>query len=211
MFHALMYWMEENEIDPASLKETNDLLAVVRFKLVTIDYLYNVMRTHPIATKMPNFNEFYHGGLTYHALPSEQKKLFKEKPVLRKNTSETIIQYTFAVKKEDYETVLANGSDLNSETFWACGYKINVGINPSTSEHPYMIVHNLKEESYVPLKHTIFVGSETSYYTWQQKVFSRKSCRGSSGDRDRNSYTKIRFENEINMLNVAVAPRDKQY
>ena len=201
VFHALMYWMEENEIDPASLEETNDLLAVVRFKLVTIDYLYNVMRTHPIATKMPNFNEFYHGGLTYHALPSEQKKLFKEKPVLRKNTLETIIQYTFAVKKEDYDTVFANGSELNSETFWACGYKINVGINPSTSEHPYIIVHNLKKESYVPLKHTIFVG-ETSHHNWQGKGFSRNSCRGSCGS---TFTTKIRFENEINMLNVAVA------
>ena len=47
IFHALMYWMEQNNVDADSL-ETNNLLAVVRFQLVTIDYLYNVIKNHPI-------------------------------------------------------------------------------------------------------------------------------------------------------------------
>jgi hypothetical protein len=37
VFHALMNWVEQNAVDPACFEETNDLLAVVRFKLVTID------------------------------------------------------------------------------------------------------------------------------------------------------------------------------
>jgi hypothetical protein len=205
VFHALMYWMEENEIDPASLEETNDLLAVVRFKLVTIDYLYNVIKNHPIATKMPNFSEFYHGGLTYHALPSEQKKLIEEKPVLRKKPEERIIQYTFDVKKEDYETVLANGSELNSETFWACGYKINVGINPSTTEYPYLIVHNLKKESYVPLKFAFFGQSERE--SWKEKAFNINSCR----ENYKNRFGRSCFENEINTLYVAINPSEVRY
>ena len=57
VFHALTHWMEQNDIDPAGLEETNDLLAVVRFKLVKIDYLYHVIKNHPIALKMPKFHE----------------------------------------------------------------------------------------------------------------------------------------------------------
>ncbi len=55
VFHALMHWMEKNDIDLSGLDETNDLIAVVRIKLVTIDYLYNVIKNHPIALKCQSF------------------------------------------------------------------------------------------------------------------------------------------------------------
>jgi hypothetical protein len=204
VFHALMYWMEQNEVDPASLEETNDLLAVVRFKLVTIDYLYNVIKNHPIASKMPKFSEFYHGGLTYHALPSEQKKLFQEKPVTRKGPEGTIIQHTFVVKEEDFETVVENGSELNSEKFWACGYQISVGINPSSTDilYPYMIVHNLNKESYVPLKFTFLKERETRMYycPWKEKAFKVNSCR----ENYLRSFKREYFGNMIHTLYVAV-------
>ena len=203
VFHALMHWIEENEVDP---EETNDLLSVVRFKLVTIDYLYNVIGNHPIASKMPKFSEFYHGGLVYHALPSEQKKLLKGKLVIRKTPEG--IQYPFVVKKEDFETALTTGSELNSEKFWVCGYKISVGINPSSREiYPYMIVHNLKKESYVPLKFAFLKEKETKslFMSWNQKAFSKKCCRENNKDSFKQSY----FKNTINTLYVAVTHWDK--
>jgi hypothetical protein len=204
VFHALMNWMEQNEVDP---DQTNDLLAVVRFELVTIDYLYNVIGNHPIASKMLKFSEFYNDGLIYHALPSEQQKLFEEKPVIRKRREG--IQYAFVVKKGDFETALTMGSEINSERFWACGYKISVGINPSSNEiYPYMIVHNLKKQSYVPLKFAFFK-SETiisGYNIWKEKAFSANSCR----ENYRNSFARSYFGNEINTLYVAVTPSDKR-
>ena len=210
VFHALMYWMEQNEVDPASLEETNDLLAVVRYKLVTIDYLYNVIKNHPIASKMPKFSELYYDGLTYHALPSEQKKLFEDKPVRRKGPEGTIIQHTFVVEKEDFETVVANGSELNSEMFWACGYQISVGINPSSNTFcPYLIVHNLKNESYVPLKFAFFKESETRH-NWNQKAFGTNSCRENfNGNLSRKYFREN--ENEMNTFNVAVTPSEGRY
>jgi hypothetical protein len=210
VFHALMYWIEQNEVDPASLEETNDLLAVVRSKLITIDYLYNVVKNHPIASKMPKFSEFYHGGLAYHALPSEQKKLFQEKPVTRKEAEGPIIQHTFVVKEVDFESVVANGSELNSETFWACGYQISVGIKPSSNDmlYPYMIVHNLEKESYVPLKFAFLKEGETTRYQhWKEKAFNVKCCRENYENRFARSY----FANDINTLYVAVIPGDKRY
>ena len=211
VFHALMYWMEQNVIDPGGLKETNDLLAVVRFKLVTVDYLYNVVRNHPIATRMPYFNEFYYDGLTYHALPSQQKKLFKEKPVPRKKTDKIIIQFVFAVKKEDYATALANESCIQTKNFWACGYNMRVGINPSDTENLFLIVHDLNKESYVPLRFAVF--KETGYSQHRSKRISIEfvdhAFKGNSFRKHFKNKGNL-FKDNINTLKVAVAPWDER-
>ena len=204
VFHALMYWMEENKVHPDTLED--DFLAVVRFKLVTFDYLYNVIRHHSIASNMGNFSDLYRDGLTYHAASSEQKKLLEEKPVVRKKPQEKVIQYIFLVKKKDYETALANGKELNSERFWACGYQINVSINPSSSDHPYLIVHNLKPESYVPLKFA-FLANREGHTQWKEKAFSINSCRETYKTR----FSQSNFDSEINMLHVAVIPCEGRY
>ena len=126
VFHALMYWMEQNDVDPVSLEDTNDLLAAVRFKLVTIDYLYNVIKNHPIASKMPKFMELYLAGMTYHAILQGQKKLLKDQPVVRKKSEVGICQHTFVIKKEDYDNARENPKFKWNE-FWACGYKMSLG------------------------------------------------------------------------------------
>ena len=179
VFHALMHWMEKNDIDPSGLKETNDLLAVVRFKLVTIDYLYNVIKNHPIALKMPKFHELYLGGMTCHAIPPEQKKLLQEQPVLRKKLERNIIQYTFVIKKEDFVTAALRKTKLSSDKFWACGYKLSLDYicRPNYINNDYLdlSVHNLNEESLVPLKFAL--GINGSFYSLQQETFDLNSCK----------------------------------
>ena len=158
VFHALMFWMEENGVNPADLvEEANDLLAVVRFKLVTIDYLYNVINNHPVASKMPKFNELYIAGMTYHAIPEEQKELLEQKPVLRRKPEQTVFQHVVALKEQDFETASRRRTYKCPENFWACGYKIGVGLiynglGPSGHKvYPQLSVHNLKKESLVHL------------------------------------------------------------
>jgi hypothetical protein len=179
VFHALVHWMEQNDVDPAGLEETNDLLAVVRFKLVTVDYLYNVIKNHPIALRMPKFNELYLGGMTYHAIPEEQKKLLEEQPVLRKKPERDIIQYTFVAKKYG----------LNSDTFWACGYKMSVGLvyriqktsgsryNQTSYYDPCLSIHDLNKESSVPLNFTITRSEFISNNSLQKETFNLNSCK----------------------------------
>ena len=113
---------------PAALEETNDLLALVRFKLITIDYLYNVVKNHFIASKMPKFKELFLDGMIYHAIPSEQKELLEEQPVVRKEPGTDIIQYTFIVRKEDFQAAKQTGKYETSDEFWACGYKTSVSL-----------------------------------------------------------------------------------
>ncbi|CAB4030041.1 BTB POZ domain-containing POB1 [Paramuricea clavata] len=183
VFHALMHWMEQNDVDPAGLEETNDLLAAVRFKLVTIDYLYNVIKNHPIALKMPKFSELYLGGMTHHAIPVEQKSLLEEPPVLRKEHKGNIIQHTFVVKKEDYAETSSGGAvELISDEFWACGYKMSVHLSICCSSYSFhysdlsMSVHNLNKESLVPLKFAFLKNGTTM--SLQEKTFNQKqlSC-----------------------------------
>ncbi|CAB4042159.1 BTB POZ domain-containing POB1 [Paramuricea clavata] len=175
VFHALMHWMEQNDVDPAGLEETNDLLAVVRFKLVTIDYLYNVIKNHPIALKMSKFSELYLGGMTYHAITAEQKEVLEKLPVLRKKPERNIIQYTFVVKKEDYKAAPGRPTELISDEFWACGYKMSVHLSipyySSDDSDLSMSVHNLSKESLVPLKF-VFMKNGTIMNV-QQKTFNQ--------------------------------------
>ena len=160
VFHALMYWMKQNDIDPAGLEETNDLLAVVRFKLVKIDYLYNVIKNHPIALKMPKFHELYLSGMTYKAIPPTQKKLLEEQPVLRKKPERDIIPYTFVIKKEDCDAAFGKKTKLYSDEFWACGYQMSLDMLLSYSPylggyadaHLDLSLNDLNKESEVPLK-----------------------------------------------------------
>ena len=178
VFHALMHWMEQNEIDPASLKETNDLLAVVRFKLVTIDYLYNVINNHPIASKMPKFNELYLGGMTYHAIPAKQKELLERQPVERKKHEGIISQHVSVITEQDLRTAIETKTYKALDEFWACGYKMSIGLSLTydygyAEIHPQLSVHNLNKESLVPLNFA-FTTKKTNV-RWMEKQFCMTS------------------------------------
>ena len=212
VFQALMHWMEQNEVDPVNLDKANDLLTVVRFQLVTIDYLYNVIREHPIASKMPNFSDLYHKALLYHAMPSEQRKMLEKRPVLRKYVEKgEIIQYTFDIKKEDFETVMASGRELHSKRFWACGYQMSVGITPCSSENAYLMVHNVKKESFVPLEFAFFKDKRSFDYldwkSWKQANFRKDSCK----EFYKNNFSRSYFQKNDNTLYVAVALKQGRY
>lgn len=150
VFHALMHWMGQNNVDADSLEETNNLTAVVRFQLVTIDYLY-----HPIASKMPKFEQLFLDGMIYHAMPSEQKKMLEEQPVTRTKSGEDIIVHTYLLN-EDYSRKINRKLPIPLETFYACGYKMSVTLRHSGYGHyPYLKIYNLNKEGLVPLKFKI--------------------------------------------------------
>ena len=178
VFHALMYWMEQNKVEADSLEETGDLLAVVRFEFVTFDYLYNVIKEHPIASRMPKFNQLFLDGMIYHAAPSEQKgaMFIFGQPVQRKKSEKNVFVYTYLFTSQ----TLKSESNIQLGEFWACGYKMSVdmihsstGFNGS-SYYPQLTVHNLKWRSSVPLKFSIF-NAETSTQAWQTETFNKQS------------------------------------
>ena len=172
VFHALMNWMEQNEIDPTT---TSDLLCVVRFKLIMVDYLYNVVKDHFIASKMPKYDELFLNAMIYHALPVEQKKLFREQPLVGKDPGK-ISQYTVVVEGQDFEAAQKTGTYESSDVFSACGYEMRVDlsferIRYSSGTYAVLHVRNLGEESFAPLQFSI-EKNERSINSWHEQNFT---------------------------------------
>ena len=203
VFHALMYWMEQNEIDPTT---TSDLLAVVRLKLMMVDYLYNVVKSHFIASKMPKFNELFLDAMIYHALPAEQKGLLDDQPMVRKDPGPIILQSTPIITKQDFQAAQQTGKCKCSNEFWACGYKMSVGLIKNTVNfrtsyiNAELTVHGLKKESLVPFQFSIEKVERTG--SWERESFMVNCCG------KKYSYINFQhtdFNNDCNLY-VAVKP-----
>ena len=173
VFHALMHWMEQNKTDPTS---TSDLLCVVRFKLMMVDYLYNVVKDHVIASKMPKYDELFLNAMIYHALPAPQKKFFREQPLVRKDP-EAIFQCTVVVDRQNFKAAQEAERYESSDVFWACGYEMSVHLcctrNRFNDQCTYagLYVRNLNEESFAPLQFLI-EKSGRSINSWQEQNFT---------------------------------------
>lgn len=170
VFQALMHWMETNKVDPSSIEATSTLLDAVRFDLTTIDYLYNVIRVHAIASKMPHFQEQLLKGMTYHALPPELKqRLMAVTPVWRKPYVTEIAQYSWNIATSQFPSTsysyTYNGPPYNvkSDVFLFCGYKGQLtfskkNVSAPVNEYPAMITFSVLEltpNNYVPLTWTL--------------------------------------------------------
>ena len=128
VFHALMHWLQFNELVPTSSDQQTPLLSVIRFELMPVDYLYNVVQHHPIAAKMADFNRLYLNGVTYHALTSEIKERLTVKPIKRTAISEDIVQYTWNILNNKIEESVSTQEELKSDEFWCCGYKMQLSL-----------------------------------------------------------------------------------
>ena len=151
--------MEVNNIDPGSLEKDSGLLKSVRFQEITIDYLYNVVRVHPTASKMPGFQDLMLQGMTYHALSPELKqRLTNEIKPRQRQINTGIVQYTWTISKTQLFTYNAS-IRIASEKFWLCGYKAYMQLqfysgstsSPNHSVYVHLHLHELTNKSYVPL------------------------------------------------------------
>ena len=164
VFQALMHWMEVNNVDPAGLEKDSGLLKSVRFEEITIDYLYNVVRVHPIASKMPGFQDLMLQGMTYHALsisPELKQRLTEEITPRQRQMNSGIAQYTWKISRTQLLT--NNSTPIDSETFWLCGYKAYMklqycsGYSGGNCYSVRVLVHllELTNKSHVPLNWTV--------------------------------------------------------
>ena len=168
VFHALMYWIISTGYDYHIIpKGTESILSLVRFELLTIDYLYHVVQDHHIAKEMPSFSDLYLKGITYHALPSSMKR----NVITRPEPAESTLQYMWVITKDELIKALLNGksgetegesnpasdSCLISSRFWWCGYEMQ--MNMSLTQYMgylcgklHLLVHGLKKRSRLPVR-----------------------------------------------------------
>ena len=129
VFHALMHWIKQRGIDKVlESTELPSLLSVVRFELIPIDYLYNMVQHNALAKKFPDFNKHYLRGITYHAL-SNLSKPRSCQSVNRKASTKLFIPYTWVIATDELDKHAQSGKLLKSDHFWYCGYRMVLVIN----------------------------------------------------------------------------------
>ena len=159
VFQSLMHWMEINNVDPEALEKDSGLLKAVRFEKLTIDYLYNVVRIHSIASKMPGFQDLMLQGMTYHALSPElkQRLVAEVTPRQRQILNASTPQFTWEILQTQLLTF--NSTPIKSEEFWLSGYKAYMQVqfysgNGSTNNYQVVLslcLLALTSKSCVPL------------------------------------------------------------
>jgi hypothetical protein len=130
IFHASMYWIEQRGIENVlESQELPSLLSVVRFELIPIDYLYNIVQHNSVAKKLPDFNNHYLRGIYYHALSDTLKRRLPSQPVKRKANTESFIPYTWVIPRDELDKLVLTGNPLKSDKFWYCGYRMVLVIS----------------------------------------------------------------------------------
>jgi hypothetical protein len=125
IFHSLMYWIEQHGIENVS--ESNgmpSLLSIVRFELMSIDYLYNIAQHDPVAKKLPDFNDHYLRGISYHAVSDSMRQRLLCQPVKRKASAKLFIPYTWVIPRDELDELVGTDELLQSDQFWYCGYRM---------------------------------------------------------------------------------------
>ena len=165
VFHALMDWVEQHGIEKVlERKELPSLLSVVRFELMSIDYLHNVVQHHAVAKKFADFNNHYIRGINYHAVPTTMKEKLLHQPVLRNINKKSFIPYTWLIPRDRLDTIVGTKRKLHSHRFWYCGYEfiliiakvVKVGVVESNQTAfkaiLCLVMHNVTEQSEVKIK-----------------------------------------------------------
>ncbi len=126
IFHALMHWVRGCGIENVlNSQELPSLLSVIRFELIPIDYLYNIVQHNPVAKKLPDFNDHYLRGISYHALSDNMKKKLPSQPVKRKPIdAELFLAYTWMIRRDKLDNLVGTKQNLVSDAFWYCGYEM---------------------------------------------------------------------------------------
>ncbi|XP_028417166.1 uncharacterized protein LOC114541445 [Dendronephthya gigantea] len=126
IFHALMHWIEKRGIENLSeSRELPPLLSVVRFELMTFNYLYDVVQHHPIAKMLPDFHDHYLRGISYHALSGTTRQRSLPQPATRKlNNKLPCVAYTWDIPGDQLDMLVGSDKSYRSDEFWFCGYKM---------------------------------------------------------------------------------------
>ena len=82
IFVALMEWVSSNIFTACN---KCDLLDVVRFEFMSVDFLYDVVRQNWWAQRMPGFTSYLQKGLAYHGFSETRREQLKPKPKKRQS------------------------------------------------------------------------------------------------------------------------------
>ena len=98
IFVALMKWVRTNVLRFAH-KEC-DLLHLVRFEFMSVDFLHDVVQDHIVARQMPGFNKYLVKGLAYHGFSEIRREQLEPKPKERLVTEDADPTFSWVIDEE---------------------------------------------------------------------------------------------------------------
>ena len=99
IFVALMKWIDVNLITDSKwcYLPQSTLLQLVRFELMTIDFLCDVVCHHAVAKRMQGFNNILQKGSAYHGFSMARKLQMENKPVQRPSCLDTVPTFKWII------------------------------------------------------------------------------------------------------------------
>ncbi|CAB4042695.1 kelch 28 [Paramuricea clavata] len=148
IFVALMEWVRFNI--PSQARNKCDLLDVVRFEFIEVDFLYDFVQEHLVATKMLGFTKHLLKGLAYHGFSQIRREQFKSKPKKRPFVADADPTFSWVIDdKLEEKLTKFPGVPVYSSIFWNQGYKmkLQLGYMEDLSKcNFYLAIFGLKGE-----------------------------------------------------------------
>ena len=127
LFVALMKWVRVNLFFAGEAVDECDLLDVVKFEFMSVDFLYNIVKDHYLAKRMLGFNEYLIKALAYQGFQQFRKEQLQPKPKKRPLVKSSTPTFSWVVDKER-EQILTK-RPLFSNAFWHQGYAMRLKLS----------------------------------------------------------------------------------
>ena len=123
IFVALMKWVRSNISDEALDK--CDLLDLVKFEFMSVNFLYDVVQHHTVASMMPGFTKHLLKGLAYQGFSAMRKEKLQPKPKKRPY-SYAGPTHSCVIDIEKLDNILSHSPEkrIVLNYFWHKGYKM---------------------------------------------------------------------------------------
>ena len=148
IFVALMKWVSVNIGFPAC--EGFDLLNVLRFEFMSVDFLYDVVQHHHIAKRMPGFDKYLLNGLAYHGFSNLRREKLEPRPKKRPLVKDSDPTFSWVIDDELEKKLTASpGKPFYSDTFWHQGYRMQLSLEYRNESKCgfYVTVCDLKDKA----------------------------------------------------------------
>jgi hypothetical protein len=125
VFVALMKWVRLN----VSLLACDkcDLLDVVRFEFMSVDFLYDVVQDHLVARRMPGYNKYLLKGLAYHGFSQNRREQLEPKPKKRRLSEDAGPTFSWVIDDKLVKDLTKfPGVPVSSNQFWYQGYAMRL-------------------------------------------------------------------------------------
>ena len=139
-----MFWLPHDKCD---------LLDLVRFEFMSVDFLYDVVQDHDVARRMPGYDKFLLKGLAYHGFSRNRREQLEPKPKKRRVVEDAGPTFSWVIDdKLVQELTKFPGVPVSSDIFWYHGYvmRLKLGYTQDLSICSfYLVIPYLADEACV--------------------------------------------------------------